>query len=34
MDIFGSLHFNEEEDKKDLKIIMQAFEDFCVGETH
>ena len=31
---FRRSSFNEEEDKKDLKIVMQVFEDFCVGETH
>ena len=34
MDIFDGLHFIEEEEKKHSKIVMQGFEDFCVGETH
>ena len=34
MDIFDGFQFDVEEDRKDLEKVMQAFEAFCVGETH
>lgn len=34
VDIFEGLHFEDEAERKNLKSVIQAFEDFCIGKTH
>lgn len=34
MEVYDGMQFNGGENKKDINVVLQKFQDFCVGSTH